>query len=140
MHLILSLLYSKSFLLPTIVKQKLSYAMSYDKLMGRTCSEQFIFDIILPIVSVRNPLGSNYSKEHRLSHHVGMILVFTILRWRNACNRIWSSYDGSLQMIWQIPDIQHELLWDYGMCADTSHGAAIRELINRALKGALAPT
>lgn len=42
-------------------------------------------------------------------------------------------------MIWQIPDTQHELLWDYGMCADTSRGAAIRELINRALKGALAP-
>ena len=42
-------------------------------------------------------------------------------------------------MIWLIPDTQHELLWDYGMCADTSRGAAIRELINRALKGALAP-
>ncbi|KAG0598835.1 hypothetical protein M758_12G104200 [Ceratodon purpureus] len=43
------------------------------------------------------------------------------------------------EMIWQIPDTQHELLWDYGMCADTSRGASIRELINRALKGALAP-
>jgi len=42
-------------------------------------------------------------------------------------------------MIWLIPESQHELLWDYGMCADTSRGAAIRELINRALKGALAP-
>ena len=42
-------------------------------------------------------------------------------------------------MIWQIPDTQHELLWDHGMCADTSRGAAVRELINRALKGALAP-
>uniref|UniRef100_A0A7I4C860 CCR4-NOT transcription complex subunit 11 n=1 Tax=Physcomitrium patens TaxID=3218 RepID=A0A7I4C860_PHYPA len=43
------------------------------------------------------------------------------------------------EMIWQVPDTQHELLWDYGMCADTSRGAAIREQINRALKGALAP-
>jgi len=42
-------------------------------------------------------------------------------------------------MIWLSPDTQHELLWDYGMCADTSRGAAIRELINRACKGALAP-
>ena len=45
-----------------------------------------------------------------------------------------------MQMIWQIPDTQHELLWDYGMCADTSQGAAVRELISRACKGALAPS
>lgn len=44
-----------------------------------------------------------------------------------------------MQMIWQIPDTQHELLWDYGMCADTSQGAVVRELISRACKGALAP-
>jgi len=44
------------------------------------------------------------------------------------------------EMIWQIPDTQHELLWDYGMCADTSQGAAVRELISRACKGALAPS
>lgn len=42
-----------------------------------------------------------------------------------------------LQMVWLIPDTQHELFWDNGMCADTSRGAAIREQINRALKGAL---
>lgn len=36
-----------------------------------------------------------------------------------------SSCDGSLQIIWQIPDTQHEPFWDDGMCADTSHGAAI---------------
>lgn len=47
--------------------------------------------------------------------------------------------DGFLQMTWLIPDTQHELLWDHGMCADTSRGAAIRELISRACKGALAP-
>ncbi|XP_024361711.1 uncharacterized protein [Physcomitrium patens] len=43
------------------------------------------------------------------------------------------------EMIWLIPDTQHELMWDYGMCADTSRDAAIRDLINRALKGPLAP-
>ncbi|KAL0463994.1 UNVERIFIED_CONTAM: CCR4-NOT transcription complex subunit [Sesamum latifolium] len=37
------------------------------------------------------------------------------------------------------PDINHELLWDYGMCADTSRGAAVRDLIAKALKGPLVP-
>ncbi|KAG6549707.1 hypothetical protein Mapa_008687 [Marchantia paleacea] len=44
------------------------------------------------------------------------------------------------EMIWLNPENSHELLWDHGMCADTSRGAAVRELIARALKGALAPT
>lgn len=42
-------------------------------------------------------------------------------------------------MNWMIPDTQHELLWDHGMCADTSRGSAVRELMTRAVKGALAP-
>ncbi|KAJ4744551.1 CCR4-NOT transcription complex subunit 11 [Rhynchospora pubera] len=43
------------------------------------------------------------------------------------------------ELVWLTPDNNHELLWDYSMCADTSRGAAIRELISRALKGPLAP-
>lgn len=35
--------------------------------------------------------------------------------------------------------MNHELLWDYGMCADTSRGAAVRDLIAKALKGPLVP-
>ncbi|PKA57162.1 hypothetical protein AXF42_Ash002466 [Apostasia shenzhenica] len=45
--------------------------------------------------------------------------------------------DGEL--IWLNPDGSHELLWDYGMCADTSRGAAVRDLIGKALKGPLVP-
>ncbi|KAG6495735.1 hypothetical protein ZIOFF_043561 [Zingiber officinale] len=45
--------------------------------------------------------------------------------------------DGEL--IWLNLDSNHELLWDYGMCADTSRGAAVRDLIAKALKGPLAP-
>lgn len=45
--------------------------------------------------------------------------------------------DGEL--VWLNPDSSHELLWDYGMCADTSRGAAVRDLIAKALKGPLAP-
>lgn len=43
------------------------------------------------------------------------------------------------QLQWLNPDNNHELLWDHGMCADTSRGAAIRDLIARALKGPLVP-
>ncbi|KAI0496174.1 hypothetical protein KFK09_022481 [Dendrobium nobile] len=46
--------------------------------------------------------------------------------------------DGEL--VWLNPDSSHELLWDYGMCADTSRGAAVRDLIAKALKGPLAPS
>ncbi|KAJ1431537.1 CCR4-NOT transcription complex subunit 11 [Sesbania bispinosa] len=45
--------------------------------------------------------------------------------------------DGEL--VWLNPDENHELMWDYGMCIDTSRGAAVRDLIAKALKGALAP-
>lgn len=47
-----------------------------------------------------------------------------------------SSY---LQLVWLNPANKHELLWDYGMCADTSRGAAVRDLITKALKGPLGP-
>ncbi|XP_027189648.1 uncharacterized protein [Cicer arietinum] len=46
--------------------------------------------------------------------------------------------DGEL--VWVNPEENHELMWDYAMCVDTSRGAAIRDLISKALKGALAPT
>ncbi|KAK9012671.1 hypothetical protein V6N11_040710 [Hibiscus sabdariffa] len=43
------------------------------------------------------------------------------------------------ELVWLNPDNSHELQWDQGMCADTSRGAAVRDLIAKALKGALAP-
>ncbi|CAI8601824.1 unnamed protein product [Vicia faba] len=45
--------------------------------------------------------------------------------------------DGEL--IGANPNDHRELTWDYGMCVDTSRGAAVRDLIAKALKGALAP-
>eukprot|EP00897_Mesotaenium_endlicherianum_P006440 jgi/Mesen1/5824/ME000297S05019 len=44
------------------------------------------------------------------------------------------------ELVWLNLESQHDLLWDSGMCADTSRGAAVRELIARALKGPLAPS
>lgn len=43
------------------------------------------------------------------------------------------------QLVWLNPDENHELLWDYGMCVDTSRGEAVRDLIAKALKGPLVP-
>ncbi|XP_058209901.1 uncharacterized protein LOC131322556 isoform X1 [Rhododendron vialii] len=43
------------------------------------------------------------------------------------------------ELVWLNPANKHELLWDYGMCADTSRGAAVRDLITKALKGPLGP-
>ncbi|KAI9164732.1 hypothetical protein LWI28_001035 [Acer negundo] len=43
------------------------------------------------------------------------------------------------ELEWLIPDNNHELVWDHGMCADTSRGAAVRDLIAKALKGPLLP-
>ncbi|KAL3524655.1 hypothetical protein ACH5RR_013027, partial [Cinchona calisaya] len=43
------------------------------------------------------------------------------------------------ELVWLNPDNSHELLWDHGMCADTSRGAAVRDLIAKALKGPLVP-
>jgi len=43
------------------------------------------------------------------------------------------------ELVWLNPSNKHELLWDYGMCADTSRGAAVRDLITKALKGPLGP-
>ncbi|EEC67934.1 hypothetical protein OsI_35651 [Oryza sativa Indica Group] len=45
--------------------------------------------------------------------------------------------DGELQ--WLNLDNNHELLWDSSMCADTSRGAAIRDLVGKACKGPLSP-
>ena len=43
------------------------------------------------------------------------------------------------QLEWLIPDNNHELVWDHGMFADTSRGAAVRDLIAKALNGPLLP-
>ncbi|XP_009378391.2 CCR4-NOT transcription complex subunit 11 [Pyrus x bretschneideri] len=43
------------------------------------------------------------------------------------------------ELVWLNPVDNHELLWDDRMCIDTSRGAAVRDLIAKALKGPLAP-
>uniref|UniRef100_A0A0A9DEU7 Uncharacterized protein n=1 Tax=Arundo donax TaxID=35708 RepID=A0A0A9DEU7_ARUDO len=45
--------------------------------------------------------------------------------------------EGELQ--WMNLDNNHEVLWDGSMCAETSRGTAIRDLVGQACKGPLAP-
>ncbi|WVZ53311.1 hypothetical protein U9M48_004276 [Paspalum notatum var. saurae] len=45
--------------------------------------------------------------------------------------------EGELQ--WLNLDNNHELLWDSSMCAETSRGTEIRDLVEKACKGPLAP-
>lgn len=69
-----------------------------------------------------------YKKKHYLEEDIQNCICF-----------IDFSYISFMQLVWLNPDNNHELLWDHGMCADTSRGAAVRDLIARALKGPLAP-
>ncbi|KAG5247344.1 CCR4-NOT transcription complex [Salix suchowensis] len=48
-------------------------------------------------------------------------------------------FSNSFPVVWLNPDSNHELVWDQCMCADTSRGAAVRDLVAKALKGPLAP-
>ncbi|ERM99723.1 hypothetical protein AMTRI_Chr11g158470 [Amborella trichopoda] len=43
------------------------------------------------------------------------------------------------ELMWLHPDNTHDLLWDHTMCADSSKGAAVRDLMASAMKGPLAP-
>ncbi|XP_038901186.1 CCR4-NOT transcription complex subunit 11 isoform X2 [Benincasa hispida] len=43
------------------------------------------------------------------------------------------------ELVWLNLDDHRELLWDHRMCVDTSRGAAVRDLIAKALKGPLIP-
>lgn len=51
----------------------------------------------------------------------------------------WFIIVNLFQLVWLNPVDNHELLWDDGMCVDTSRGAAVRDLIAKALKGPLVP-
>ncbi|CAN1338002.1 CCR4-NOT transcription complex subunit 11 [Linum perenne] len=59
-------------------------------------------------------------------------------QWIRPCPPLMPVHESEL--VWLNPDNNHELVWDHGMCADTSRGAAVRDLIAKALKGPLAPS
>ncbi|VVB15056.1 unnamed protein product [Arabis nemorensis] len=44
------------------------------------------------------------------------------------------------ELLWIDPDNKHELVWDDKMCADTSRGATVRDLLVKGLKVTLSPT
>ncbi|PWA38790.1 hypothetical protein CTI12_AA565820 [Artemisia annua] len=58
--------------------------------------------------------------------------------WTRPCPPRLPVLEGEL--VWVNPNNTHEPLWDFGMCADTSRGTAVRDLIVKAMKGPLAPS
>ncbi|KDP24230.1 hypothetical protein JCGZ_25887 [Jatropha curcas] len=82
-------------------------------------------------------LGSGDREENLTGLLVHLSLEGIGPQWIRPHPPVLPIQDGEL--VWLNPDNNHELLWDHGMCADTSKGAAVRDLITKALKGPLAP-
>lgn len=61
------------------------------------------------------------------------------LVWVNPNGKPFPSMVNAFQLVGVNPNDYPELMWDNGMCVDTSRGAAVRDLIAKAQKGALAP-
>ncbi|KAL0887623.1 hypothetical protein Bca101_011606 [Brassica carinata] len=59
-------------------------------------------------------------------------------RWVRPCPPRYPVHQSEL--LWIDPDNKHELIWDDKMCADTSRGATVRDLLGKGLKVTLSPT
>ncbi|CAH8380984.1 unnamed protein product [Eruca vesicaria subsp. sativa] len=59
-------------------------------------------------------------------------------RWIRPCPPRYPVHQSEL--LWIDPDNKHELIWDDKMCADTSRGATVRDLLVKGLKVTLTPT
>ncbi|XP_056861241.1 uncharacterized protein LOC108844183 isoform X1 [Raphanus sativus] len=59
-------------------------------------------------------------------------------RWIRPCPPRFPVHQSEL--LWIDPDNKHELVWDDKMCADTSRGATVRDLLVKGLKVTLSPT
>ncbi|ESQ41842.1 hypothetical protein EUTSA_v10013606mg [Eutrema salsugineum] len=59
-------------------------------------------------------------------------------RWIRPCPPRYPVHKSEL--LWIDPDNKHELIWDDKMCADTSRGATVRDLLVKGLKVTLSPT
>ncbi|CAN7067819.1 hypothetical protein HID58_038961 [Brassica napus] len=59
-------------------------------------------------------------------------------RWIRPCPPRYPVHQSEL--LWIDPDNKHELIWDDKMCADTSRGATVRDLLVKGLKVTLSPS
>ncbi|XP_010420597.1 PREDICTED: CCR4-NOT transcription complex subunit 11 isoform X3 [Camelina sativa] len=59
-------------------------------------------------------------------------------RWIRPCPPRYPVHQSEL--LWIDPDNKHELVWDDKMCADTSRGATVRDLLVKGLKMTLSPS
>ncbi|XP_074573276.1 uncharacterized protein LOC141829649 [Curcuma longa] len=91
----------------------------------------------LPVTGTKPRIGSDDRDNAILGLMQNLSVEGLSPQWIRPAPPMLPVLDG--ESIWLNPDNDHELLWDYGMCADTSRGAAVRDLIAKALKGPLAP-
>ncbi|KAG6485782.1 CCR4-NOT transcription complex subunit 11-like [Zingiber officinale] len=91
----------------------------------------------LPVTGTKPRIGSDDRDNAILGLMQNLSVEGLGPQWIRPAPPMLPVLDG--EFIWLNPDNDHELLWDYGMCADTSRGSAVRDLIAKALKGPLAP-
>ncbi|KAF3444195.1 hypothetical protein FNV43_RR13885 [Rhamnella rubrinervis] len=98
-----------------------------------------------------DPNSSEFDVQHGAKHKIGtgdrdetVIGMLSSLsleglgpQWRRPCPPRLPVQD--CELVWLNVGDNHELLWDHGMCVDTSRGTAVRDLITKALKGPLVP-
>nr|AAM53304.1 putative protein [Arabidopsis thaliana] len=86
-----------------------------------------------------NPRIGSGDRDEALSGFLGNLTMGGLgPRWIRPCPPRCPVHQSEL--LWIDPDNKHELVWDDKMCADTSSGATVRDLLVKGLKVTLSPT
>ncbi|CAH8381492.1 unnamed protein product [Eruca vesicaria subsp. sativa] len=86
-----------------------------------------------------NPKIGSGDRNEAVSGILGSLTMGGLApRWIRPCPPRYPVHQSEL--LWIDPDNKHELVWDDKMCADTSRGAAVRDLLVKGLKVTLSPT
>ncbi|AED92561.1 CCR4-NOT transcription complex subunit [Arabidopsis thaliana] len=86
-----------------------------------------------------NPRIGSGDRDEALSGFLGNLTMGGLgPRWIRPCPPRYPVHQSEL--LWIDPDNKHELVWDDKMCADTSSGATVRDLLVKGLKVTLSPT
>ncbi|KAL1197825.1 hypothetical protein V5N11_026496 [Cardamine amara subsp. amara] len=86
-----------------------------------------------------NPKIGSGDRDEAISEILGNLTAGGLApRWIRPCPPRYPVHQSEL--LWIDPDNKHELVWDDKMCADTSRGATVRDLLVKGLKVTLSPT
>ncbi|EFH50152.1 predicted protein [Arabidopsis lyrata subsp. lyrata] len=97
-------------------------------------SPEYVFDV----QPGGNPRIGSGDRDEALSGFLGNSTMGGLApRWIRPCPPRYPVHQSEL--LWIDPDNKHELVWDDKMCADTSRGATVRDLLVKGLKVTLSP-